>query len=194
MRKIIRGDAPPCLVAGCKAWTDRYLTARTANPAEKFSWYSKACYDSTRSALLTMTQDHCAFCDGFVGNEGRETVEHFRPKSQFPQEAFLWTNLLPCCDVCQSAKLEKYDDLLLKPDDGGYAFERYFICNYAEGELQPAPGIKSLERVRAEKTIALYALNAPKRKIARVRELKKYHLAAQEMTLDEFPYRWFLAG
>ncbi|MBD8216288.1 hypothetical protein [Erwinia persicina] len=133
MRKLIRIAQPPCLAARFMEWTDRYMTAREVNAATAFSWYSRACYQDVRTALLAMTQHHCAFCDGFVGTEGRETVEHFRPKSTYPQEAFLWRNLFPCCDVCQSAKLERYDNLLLKPDEENYQFEHFFICNYGTG-------------------------------------------------------------
>jgi len=50
-----------------------------------------------------MTQAHCAFCDGQIGAESRETVEHFRPKGLFPELAYAWDNLFPCCDLCQSA-------------------------------------------------------------------------------------------
>ena len=77
-----------------------------------------------------MTQRHCAFCDGPLGIESRETVEHFRPKSKFPELAFAWENLFPCCDVCQSHKGERFDLHLLKPDDDDYHFERYFVVNF----------------------------------------------------------------
>lgn len=192
MKKLIRTAQPVCLAAGFQEWTDRYVTARFANPAANFRWYSNSCYQDIRAALLSMTQHHCAFCDGFVGTEGRETVEHFRPKSVYPQEAFLWGNLFPCCDVCQSAKRERYDDLLLKPDEETYRFAHFFICNYGTGELQPAPEISTDDQRRAEKTVEFYGLNSPLRKQARVRELKKFLAVGDELHIDEFPYRYFL--
>lgn len=193
MNKLIRGAQPLCLAAGCQEWTDRYLTARFSDPAASFSWYSRNCYQHIRMALLEMTQDHCAFCDGFLGTEARETVEHFRPKSRYPQQAFQWINLFPCCDKCQSAKQEKYDELLLKPDDADYQFARYFICNYASGELHPAPDISVFDRQRAEKTIELYGLNLTLRKQARARELIKFRGSREALQLDDFPYRYFLS-
>ncbi|MFS2221538.1 hypothetical protein [Pantoea sp. B65] len=192
MIKMIRNEHPFCLAARWQEWTERYVSARRANPSARFSWYSQSCYRATRDALLALTREHCAFCDGFVGNEGRKTLEHFRPKSAYPQLAFCWENLFPCCDVCQSAKGEKYTELLLKPDEHDYCFEHYFICNFSDGALHPAPEIAAQDGLRAEKTLELYGLNSPSRKVARRRELQKFLAVRDEMDIDEFPYRYFL--
>ncbi|MCU5773874.1 hypothetical protein N5923_09795 [Erwiniaceae bacterium BAC15a-03b] len=192
MIKMNRSAYPACLEARGQEWTERYVAARRKNPAAKFSWYSQSCYRATRDALLVLTQEHCAFCDGFVGNEGRKTLEHFRPKSAFPELAFSWENLFPCCDVCQSAKGEKYTELLLKPDESSYRFEHYFICNFADGALHPSPELSPYEQQRVEKTLELYGLNLPSRKVARRRELQKFLAVRDEMHIDEFPYRYFL--
>lgn len=194
MVKMKRQGYPSCLKMRWQEWTERYVAARRDNPAARFIWYSQKCYRDTRDALLVNTQYHCAFCDGFVGNEGRQTLEHFRPKSQYPDLAFCWDNLFPCCDVCQSAKGEKYIDLLLKPDALDYHFDDYFICNFADGALSPAPEISAQARLRAENTLELYQLNSPSRKVARRRELQKFLAVGDAMHIDEFPYRYFLTG
>ncbi|MDW8844955.1 hypothetical protein SD961_03440 [Erwinia sp. MMLR14_017] len=193
MRKMIRVEQPRCLALRGSEWTERYNTARRLNPAATFRWYSRACYADIRTALQATTQHHCAFCDGFIGSEGRETIEHFCPKSRFPEQAFAWENLFPCCDVCQSKKLETYHELLIKPDEEDYQFENYFICNYGSGELQPAPDASEFHRLKAEKTIEVYGLNLPVRKKARIRELKKFRAVGETMHIDEFPYRYYLA-
>jgi hypothetical protein len=44
--------------------------------------------------LKNQTQDHCSFCDAFpVDPPSIPTIEHFRPKTAFPREAFKWENL-----------------------------------------------------------------------------------------------------
>jgi hypothetical protein len=44
--------------------------------------------------LKNQTQDHCSFCDAFpVDPPSIPTIEHFRPKTAFPKEAFKWENL-----------------------------------------------------------------------------------------------------
>lgn len=193
MRKVNRNEAPACLVAGAPGWTLDYVAKREMNPAYKFSWRNQACYDAIRRQLVAMTQDHCAFCDGRIGTESRETVEHFRPKSVFPGLAYEWTNLFPCCDVCQSNKREQFDALLLKPDELTYLFEDYFVANFLTGALEPRPDAPEEARRRAEVTINLYGLNLPARKVARLREMNSYLLNI-EHCIDDYNYRYFLDG
>ena len=138
-----------------------------------------------------MTQEHCAFCDGRIGTESRETVEHFRPKSEFPNLAYTWHNLFPCCDLCQSQKLEKFDEALLKPDAADYRFEEYFIANYKTGELEPLPNAPTEIKRRAEVTIDLYGLKLPTRNKARLREWERF-VRDPQACLDDYNYRFFL--
>ncbi|MDA5536112.1 TIGR02646 family protein [Yersinia mollaretii] len=192
MYKITRTAPPKSLTINHEAWNQRYQADKASTPAKSFRWYNAACYQETRELLISMTQGHCAFCDGPLGAESRETIEHFKPKSAFPELAFTWENLFPCCDRCQGQKLEKYDDALLKPDDVTYEFERFFIANYATGEITPSPQACAVEQHQAQVTIEHYGLNLPQRKLARRKELKCYFAMRHEMILDEFNYRYFL--
>jgi len=144
-----------------------------------------------RNELFAMTRNHCAFCDGPVDLESRATVEHFRPKSQFPELAYAWQNLFPCCDKCQANKRENFDERLLKPDDELYTFSRYFICNYRNGEPEPAPEAEQTDSERVVETIRLYGLNSPFRKTARKREWENFR-RHEAPDIDEFHYRFFL--
>lgn len=138
-----------------------------------------------------MTQMHCAFCDGRIGTVSKKTVEHFRPKSRFPELAYDWENLFPCCDQCQSQKLEKFDEALLKPDAEEYRFEDYFIRNYKSGTLEPLPNASQAARQRAEITLVLYGLNLPERNRERIREWEHF-LRDPHPHLDDYNYRFFL--
>ncbi len=138
-----------------------------------------------------MTQQHCAFCDGPIGSESRETVEHFRPKSQFPELAYAWDNLFPCCDLCQNNKLEKFDEALLKPDGQDYIFQQYFIVNYHTGEIEPSPQADQAEQQRAKITLEIYGLNLANRKTMRLREWRFYTNEANPI-IDDYHYRYFL--
>ncbi len=100
MHELVRADAPPCLSAQAPGWTETFVQARQVNEAVRFRWPSDPCYQAIRATLLTMSVHHCAFCDGLLGRTSRETVEHFQPKAAFPQCAYDWGNLYPCCDVC----------------------------------------------------------------------------------------------
>jgi uncharacterized protein (TIGR02646 family) len=58
------------------------------------------------SALLKMSFDKCCFCETNVNEESKYMeVEHFHPKSLYPDEVVLWNNLLPICKRCNSKKL-----------------------------------------------------------------------------------------
>lgn len=194
MMKLIRSDTPEVLKINSGLWGKEFAQKRTENPKCKFSWKhheSKSIRDVILPILKTMTQNHCSFCDGFpLGTESRDTVEHFRPKSLFPELAYEWENLFLCCDVCQSAKLEKFDELLLKPDEVEYAFYRYFMNNYKTGEILPNPKASETDRLRADKTIALYDLNAEERCQSRLRTARVYQKVNEP--LSDFSYRFFL--
>lgn len=198
MRRIERHDEPACLLANAHAWNEDFAARRRDDPNARFSWRSPHCYRHIRDALLRMTADHCAFCDGPLKVESRATVEHFRPKSAFAQFAFTWTNLFPCCDMCQSEKRESFDERLLKPDEDGYSFGRYFVANYRTGDIEALPSAPAEEQARAIETIRMYGLNSPERRKARKREWEFYLREREEpesdVLIDDYHYRFFLEG
>jgi uncharacterized protein (TIGR02646 family) len=194
MFKAERGSWPQCLEAHYVDWTARYISARNENSAASFRWFSNSCYQNVRLQLLEMTHHHCAFCDGFVGSESRETLEHFKPKSQYPELAFHWENLFPCCDMCQSQKREKFDEMLIKPDHPDYLFADYFICNYDNGEIEVAPECSAEYQHAAAITLDMYGLNLPMRKKERLRQFRAWNAMGDEASLHEFAYRYFLTA
>lgn len=57
-------------------------------------------------ALLKMSFGKCCFCETNVNEESKYMeVEHFHPKSLYPDEVVLWENLLPICKRCNVRKL-----------------------------------------------------------------------------------------
>lgn len=196
MYPFIRPVCPDYLIECWEALGLRYEVAKQKDPKYKFVWFADFQYDQTRELLLAMTNNHCAFCDGGdLGAMSRETLEHFRPKSrpEFHRLAYQWENLYPCCDRCQSEKLEKYDDALLIADEAGYAFEDYFIADYLTGEIKPNPLASAENQLRAEATIKLYGLNVGPRTTIRKKELKRYLQRDPDTDiLDDFSYRYFL--
>lgn len=56
-------------------------------------------------ALLKMSVNKCCFCETNVNEESKYMeVEHFHPKSLYPDEVVLWDNLLPICKRCNGKK------------------------------------------------------------------------------------------
>lgn len=58
-----------------------------------------------KNALLDMSNGKCIFCECKLGVESKYIeVEHFYPKSLYPEEVLSWTNLLPICKRCNGLK------------------------------------------------------------------------------------------
>ena len=55
--------------------------------------------------LMTMTFGKCAYSEMRLGEEGKYAqIDHFYPKSRYPNEVVDWGNLIPSCNVCNSKK------------------------------------------------------------------------------------------
>jgi uncharacterized protein (TIGR02646 family) len=120
--------------------------------------------------LLELTEARCAYCDHFpLRVDADPAVDHHRPKSRFPDLAFAWSNLYGVCALCNRWKADRWDDALLRPDEPGYDFFRYFDCDPMTGRIGPRPDIGGLDRERAARTIEILGLNEGDRPQARAR-------------------------
>ena len=58
-----------------------------------------------RKPLLEMSNEKCCYCECKVGSGEREMhVDHFKPKSIYPDLVVKWENLLPSCPHCNKEK------------------------------------------------------------------------------------------
>ena len=58
-----------------------------------------------KAALLSISHNKCAFSEVRLNEEGKYMqVEHFYPKSKYPEMVMEWGNLLPCLNICNSRK------------------------------------------------------------------------------------------
>lgn len=198
MRKIVRSETPEILKENSKKWGEEFAKKKELNPNYKFNWktYEKKSVDKhIKPDLIKMTNNHCSFCDSYpLGVSSRKTIEHFKPKSEYPLLAYEWENLFLCCDTCQSAKREKFDDKLLKPDREDYEFNKYFIVDYKTGELKPNPIKDKENQIKAKVTIKMYDLNSEDRLIDRLDTNEMYQdlIENDKYKLNDFPYRYFL--
>lgn len=192
MRKFQRGPEPDYLADNWEAWGRDWEQHHTAGKV--FYWHKVAgepVNQKLAPLLKAQTQSHCSFCDSFpVSPPSRDTIEHFRPKSRFPREAFHWPNLYFCCDFCQQKEAAEFSDSVLRPDASDYDFDRYFRWDFTTGELLPNERSSPEEQQRAAVTIQLYRLNE-KHPGERRRQARRF-LKLTEEHLDEWPYRDFL--
>lgn len=205
-----RPESPACLTQTTRSWKKygnvqnqvawglQYEEKRNDNTkSNDFKWAS---FNGTRVNLLIeddlkdMTQNHCAFCDFFPLRQPGRTIEHFRPKSLFPRDSHLWSNLFYCCHSCQE-KGEQFDKSLLKPDEEDYDFSRFFICRF-DGDaiyLKPNPRATDQEQNSASITIDLYGLNRFERPEDRFRVWRQFN-DSNNPIIDEFPYRFLFVN
>ena len=74
---------------------------------EKFKTTGEAAWKKAfiMDRLLEMTHKKCAFSECLLVEEGKyPEVEHFHPKSLYPDEVVDWSNLLPISSACNKAK------------------------------------------------------------------------------------------
>ena len=197
MRMFQRAEEPAVLRENHERWSKQWVESIQLKPGAKFSWYQfegKSAREHILPSLAEQTAEHCSFCDAFpVRGVSKETIEHFRPKSQFPSLSYSWINLYYCCDACQSAKGESWDDLLLNPDATDYSCSRYFEFDFTTGEIKPNAMSEIQDQQRAIKTIELYGLDSSHRRRNRLQEMRK--MGRTDVSLIEsqlWAYRDFL--
>ncbi len=189
MTPLQRTPAPDFLLQHWEEWGKLWQKKLVENPKASFPYpqVQGQGKEQIREQLFAMSAEHCAFCDAL---NAQETIEHFKPKKQFPLVAYQWENLYPCCGDCQG-KNDRYSDALLRPDADDYSFRRYFILDFPTFELCPNPEAEASDQERAKITIELYRLNRPTAKKSRKLSWKNFRLLlAHDNNLDDLPFRY----
>lgn len=111
MIKIQKQAAPQVLIDNKTTWTQNLLDAISTHgeysripKSEKDSLLTHYRHKDIQEALFVSSHKKCAFCECKPGESGNIEVEHFEPKSLYPDLAFEWDNLLPSCRKCNEAK------------------------------------------------------------------------------------------
>jgi hypothetical protein len=75
-----------------------------ASLATRTSWRGPDVLDR----LLADFYGKCWLCEGLL--ERSWQVDHFRPRSMFPDLEHAWTNLLPACAICNNLRRRRWPD------------------------------------------------------------------------------------
>lgn len=109
MIAVTRSAEPASLTRNALSWTAEYQAARLALDADpknkslkkdKETAEAKYRQADIQTALKTIFKDKCAFCER---KRDYPHIEHFKPKTTYPEACFDWNNLLLACEVCNSA-------------------------------------------------------------------------------------------
>lgn len=114
MRRLIKGDCPPTVAVVLTRRTAKMLKPGASIKDEWSSFRQIKAYRDLRVALEAFagSRNRCYYCSDSLNVD----VEHFKPKDEYPKEAFVYTNLLMCCTGCNRLKGIKYPC-----DDQGYS-------------------------------------------------------------------------
>ena len=194
MRKFTRFEAPKIIKDNWESIGENYANKRNANPAYRFSWpqiKSKKLNQIALPILTAQTDNHCSYCDKFPLHNGDYSIDHFMPKSNplFYDMVCKWENLYLACKHCQDSKRTDFDELLLRPDDIEFSFNRYFIYNYATHIIDPNPSASDYDKKRAAITIRTFDFNYFGMKTSRRHAFERYSKST-DPEVNDFNYRF----
>ncbi len=197
MNKIDRNivSKPECLIQKAEEWTTNFIDKRKIK-SEYWNWHKY--HNETVNSILIKelektSKKHCSYCGIYPleKNNIRPTIDHFKPKSKFPELAFEWTNLFMSCDSCQEIKKGMYpiNPEPLKPDSCHYHFDYWFDIDFDTGDI-----ISNIERTENERRIAIETIkwlgfNNENRPEARKKVFKNYK---EDTDIWNYSYPFFL--
>ncbi len=164
MRKLdrTRASCPPCLLR-YKALVSLHWKDVSAQEKEEI-----------RTHLQQMQGAFCAYCEGYADRKGAPHVEHFRRKSEFPQQEFDWENLFLSCDDPETCGKHKDDPSIKNTYDAGVPNDPYrsgdildpcrddprdCLLFSADGSVYPRPETPAAHQRRASETIRVLGLD-----------------------------------
>ncbi len=175
MIRISKINAPQILIDNQALWTQTLLDA-----IKSYGGYEKI-PDNVKDSLLThyrhkeiqktlAENSHykCAFCECKPGESGNIEVEHFEPKSLYPEMTFVWDNLLPSCRKCNESKSDS--DTRTTPIINPVKENPEAMLTYSF--LQIMPTKNSGDEEKAKNTINICNLNCPRLYDARASLMK----------------------
>lgn len=127
MIRAIRTSKPTILVQNATNWSVEYIKAKQNYEISKSSADKKIFqsiekrynHSEVKTALKAMFHKKCAFCESHITHVDYGQIEHFKPKSKYPELCFEWDNFLLSCAIC-NGKSNKGDKFPLAHEDGPF--------------------------------------------------------------------------
>ena len=179
-------------------WTDNFLDKRKQNPKHKHSWtQDKINYHAQfYQALGEITAYHCSYCDEFPIDQRVKQIDHFKPVSGFLDLVYEWSNLYLSCVGCNTSKMAKYNDLILRPDAQDYVPTDYFLFDTTTGEILINERKGNEYAERAKMTRDIFDLNNPSIIEKRLKAVSNFNrdrkLGEVSLDIDNYDYRNFI--
>ncbi len=170
MIKVARTLQPAVLSKKAAEWTRDYIAARAVLDADPGnitlkitakSAESKYHQKEVQTALSSMFEGKCAYCESHVDHVAYPHIEHFKPKSTYPESCFDWGNMLWACGKCNGKEF-KGDLFPLKNEGGPFVNPvEEDPASHFEFEYDEVTGVVFLNpiSVRGETTARIMGLN-----------------------------------
>ena len=120
-----------------------------------------------RDELADRFFDKCGYCEMRCSETDSPTkaptLDHFRPRSKFPELTYEWSNWVFSCNRCNEVKgnlwpeSEYVDPCAISVDERP---EAYFEVDVATGEIIAKPSLSAADKRKAQNTIDDVGLNA----------------------------------
>lgn len=137
MIKLSRGLKPKILTENEQNWTSslneavsQYGSYSNIPKEAKEKLLIHYRHNDIKEPLFSSSLQKCAFCETKPGESGNIEVEHFAPKSIYPNLAFDWDNFLPACRKCNGTKDDH--DCLKQPIVNPYEIDPEKIFHYTD--------------------------------------------------------------
>lgn len=144
MHSVRRGPAPPGLQAVRKKFTPgwvRYYRAGRGPKPQDDRW-------RTFQPYLSKAFSHiCGYCEEICKGD----VDHFKPKTRYPEGVYQWSNWVLACPFCNNSKGEQWSAQgFVNPCESSAAGrpESHFVFDTLTGEILARPGLPSSRRLQ----------------------------------------------
>jgi uncharacterized protein (TIGR02646 family) len=107
MIRVNRGLEPDGFATRSTDWQRRFAEAKIQNPTltpSKFWGQVRKEIRPDAQVLFRAFYGKCAFCESRMAHVSSPNVEHYRPKSKFLDQMFVWQNWLLSCGRCNDKK------------------------------------------------------------------------------------------
>ena len=148
MIKLNRENEPLTLSQNKTLWTKNLMGAVHAHKTyknipekEKEKLVSPYRQKDIKDALIKSSNNKCAFCECIPAEGGNVEIEHFKPKSMYPNSTFEWLNFLPSCRKCNGSKSDH--DTISKPIVNPYDLDPETIFYFEDIEIKAFDGINN---------------------------------------------------
>ncbi|WP_353570628.1 retron system putative HNH endonuclease [Candidatus Albibeggiatoa sp. nov. BB20] len=162
MIKITRTPEPDILKQNKQQWTqtlvdliDEHGSYANIPNNEKNNAIQHYRHEEIKQDIQAFSYDKCVYCESKISHVASSHIEHFYPKSLYPQGTFDWENLFLACPSCNQSKgnFDTKQNLIVNPAKDNP--EDFFI--YRDLMLEPIPD--SPDKQKSQQTITACDLN-----------------------------------